>query len=195
MSDIVPEIDKRRSYRALSDRQIPVQIIDRIIKAASWAPSCFNNQPWYFLAAYEEEALRKMRESLAGGNSWAQKAPVLIAAITRPDLDCRLSEGREYAFFGLGLAVENLLLQAVREGLYAHPMAGFKPKAIHEAFEIGREYTVLTLIAVGYPGELSDLSPELREAEGSARQRLPEEQVFFRNRWFGDRAKEREENG
>ncbi len=39
---------KRRSRRALSIRKVGRAKLKRMLDAARWAPSCFNNQPWAF---------------------------------------------------------------------------------------------------------------------------------------------------
>ena len=47
-----------------------------LIEAARFAPSCFNEQPWRFIIADEEESLKKIRNVLMPGNQiWANKAP------------------------------------------------------------------------------------------------------------------------
>jgi glutaredoxin-dependent peroxiredoxin len=80
--------------------------------------------------------------------------PCIVCVATEAELDCRLSGRREYALFDAGLAVQNLLLQATREGLVAHPIAGFKPVEIKNLLGIPKKYTLITLVVLGYPGSL-----------------------------------------
>lgn len=183
MSQLISEINERRAKRALSEKKIPEDVVRRIMTAATYAPSCSNNQSWRFLVVMEEQALGKIREALAGGNYWAKKAPVMVAVATRLDLDARLSDRRDYALFDCGLATENLQLQAVREGLYVHPMAGFDPLKVKEAFQIPEEFIVITLVALGYPGESSHLNDKHRELENSPRFRKPESEVICYDNW------------
>ena len=102
------------------------------------------------------------------------------------DLDAQLSDRRDYALFDSGLATENLQLQAVKEGLYVHPMAGFDPLKVKEAFQIPDEFIVITLVALGYPGESSHLSEKHQKAEQSPRARKPESEVICYNNWGFD---------
>ena len=183
MSELLKEIDERRANRALSDEPVPPETLARIMTAATYAPSCFNNQPWRFLAMTESGALTKARNALSDANYWAQKAPVLVAVATKNDLDCQLSDGRDYAFFDCGLATQNLLLQAVKEGLFAHPMAGFDPLIVKEVFDIPDKYTVITLVALGFPGNDVHLSEKHIKAESSLRFRRPEREVICYNAW------------
>ena len=183
MPELLEEIESRRANRALSEEKIPDETLARIMTAATYAPSCFNSQSWRYLVASDDSALVKMREALTEGNYWAQKAPVLIAVVTKADLDCQLSDGRDYAFFDCGLATQNLLLQAVKEGLYAHPMAGFDPLVVKKNFNIPEEFTVITLVAVGLPGSDAHLSEKHLKLETSPRSRKPEQEVICYNAW------------
>jgi nitroreductase len=183
MAGLLNEIEQRRARRALSDKKIPSAIVDRVMKAATFAPSCFNSQPWRFMVVTDDGALGKLHESLSGGNYWAKKAPLLIVVATKLTLDARLNDGRDYALFGCGLATENLLLQAVADGLIAHPMAGFDPLVVKEAFDLPEDYIVINLIAVGYPGSSEGLSDKHVTAESSERNRKDETEVICYNKW------------
>jgi nitroreductase len=94
-----------------------------------------------------------------------------------------LSDNRNYALFDTGLAVESMMLQAVHEGLYVHPMAGFKPEKVREISGVPEEYTVITVIAFGVPGNIEGLSDELQKREAAPRQRKPLDEVVFEGVW------------
>jgi nitroreductase len=179
MSELIREIEIRRAKRALDDLPIPQTVVDRIMLAATYAPSCSNKQPWRFVIVQSEEGRTKIQEGIASGNYWAKKAPLFILSCTRTDLDCQLSEGRNYAFFDLGLSVENLLLQATKEGLIAHPMAGFDPVKLKAFFAIPDDYVLMTVIAVAYPGGEAGLSEKHLETEHSQRARKSISEVIF----------------
>ncbi len=183
MADLLKEIDQRRAKRALSEKKIAQEIIDRLVKAATFAPSAFNSQPWRLMIVTGEQSLEKLHGALSGGNYWAKKAPLMVVVATKLDLDARLSDGRDYALFGCGLATENLLLQAFADGLYAHPMAGFDPLIVKEAFSIPENYIVITLVAVGFPGVTDDLSEKHVAAESSERNRKDEAEVICYDQW------------
>jgi nitroreductase len=183
MADIVPEIEQRRAKRALSTQTVPPETIERIMDAAVLAPSCANNQPWRFVVVNEEPALSQVKAALSDGNYWAKQAPLIIVVCTQEELDCRPTDGRKYALFDTGLAAGNCILQAVREGLIAHPIAGFTPDAVRRACGIPNEVTVITLIIVGLPGDTTPLSQKHILAESAARVRLPRDRVVMFNSW------------
>ena len=183
MQDILEPISRRRAKRALSEKRIPEEVRDRLLEAATLAPSCFNNQPWRFLVLDDSKALEMARPFLAGGNYWAERSPLIIGVVTRKELDCELDGGREYAFFDCGLAVQNLILQATAEGLIAHPIAGFRAPEMRAAFGIDESLVLLTLVIIGFPGTMDHLSEKHLEAEKSPRDRKAISEVVSYNEW------------
>lgn len=181
MATVMKEIQDRRARRALDEaKDVPREVVDRMLEAAHMAASCSNKQPWRFLVGDADPVRQTLRDHLLGGNYWAQKAPVLMAVATRATDDARLDEGREYAPFDTGMAVAHLLLQATHEGLIAHPMAGFKPGPLKKELGLPDDVVIYALIAVGYPGDESHLSEKHLESEHSERDRKPIEDVASR---------------
>lgn len=54
-------LDTRRSVRDYSDKDIPKEVIENIIKAASTAPSGAHKQPWTFCAISNKDLKHKIR--------------------------------------------------------------------------------------------------------------------------------------
>jgi len=185
--DVLAVLAARRARRAISPEPISREALLSLIDAASLAPSCYNKQPWRFIAATGGTELEELRASLSKGNEWALKAPALVAALTKPSLDCRLDEGRDYALFDTGLAVMSLLIQAQSQGLVAHPMAGFDPKAARKALRVPPDYVIICVIAVGKPGAASGLDERQKAMEAAPRSRKPMGSVYaigaFREEW------------
>ena len=185
MSEIISEINARRARRALSEEPVDQEALDRVFGAAIMAASCSNKQPWRFLVCTTDGSIDDAREALTPGNYWARKAPVLVVVMTANELDCQLNDERNYAWFDTGMAVAHLLLQATREGLYAHPMAGFNPMVLREKFDIGSETRIITMVAIGKPGDSSHLNEKHLESEKSERTRKPIDEVVSRESWTG----------
>lgn len=181
----LPEIKKRRAYRAISEKSVPKEVIERVLNAAVKAASCANKQPWRFIVVNEQAVLDQVKEHLSSGNYWAKRSPFIVAVCTKNELDAQLSDGRNYAFFDTGMAVGNMLLQGVREGLYTHPIAGFSPPPVKEILHITDDVTLLTLVIFGYPGDASGLSDKHKESEVSDRSRKPMDEVVGYDRWPG----------
>ncbi len=180
---ILKEVNERRALRAISGKPVGEVIIERLMEAAVLAPSCANKQPWRFLVLNRKETLDIARKHFSGGNYWALESPLVIAVVTREDLDARLSGNRDYAFFDTGMACMNLQLQAQKEGLVSHPIAGFEAPELRRDLGISENYTLLTLIILGYPGSPEGLNEKHRAAEEAPRSRRPLSEVVCYNTW------------
>jgi nitroreductase len=74
-------------------------------------------------------------------------------------LDRELLNGPEReAHFDLGIATQNLLLGAAEKGISGCRIASF-PKDIGKALSLGGRYSVLLVLALGYPAEKVMLEP------------------------------------
>lgn len=179
---------RRHSKRSFLDKPVPEDALLRILEAARWAPSANNNQPWRFVVVRDPARLQAFREALNRGNRWAWKAPVLIAVAARAEDDVvRKDDPVTYHLFACGLAVENLLLAAVAEGLMAHPMAGYSAPKVKAALDIPEAYSVVTVIALGYEGPIDLLDEETRAKDERPRTRKPFAETVAWDRWtFGD---------
>lgn len=185
MSEIIKEITDRRARRGLSEESIDKSVLERIFNAATLSPSCSNKQPWRFMVCTTDGSIEEAREALLGGNYWAKKAPVLVVVMTSDDLDCKRNDDRNYAWFDTGMAVMNLMLQATREGMIAHPMAGFDPMVLREKFNIGDETRIITMIALAKPGATDHLGEKHLAQETEDQTRRPIGEVFSWEKWAG----------
>ncbi|MCI2426343.1 nitroreductase family protein [Candidatus Acetothermia bacterium] len=176
----------RRAKRALSTKPVDAEEIQSLIEAAHLAPSCFNNQPWRFIVIDDKEKLAATKEAMPTGNYWTAPAPVIIAITSQRDLDCKLSDKRDYFLFDCGIAVGNLLIQATEMGLIAHPIAGYNPMKIKEILKIPADYVLITLVIVAHPGDPATLSKDHRVVELGERIRKPLVEVMARNQFIAE---------
>lgn len=180
---LVPVIRERRSLRAFDPTQPSEAVLRRVFDAARWAPSGGNGQPWRFVVARAgSEAFDRLGETLRAGNAWARSAPVLILALVKTvhDRPGKPVRANRRALLDLGLAVENLLLQAAEEGIGTHPMAGFD--ADDAAGVVGmpsENHQAVLMIALGRWGDASLLEPEVRAKDERPRTRLPLDEIVF----------------
>jgi nitroreductase len=155
-----------------------------MLEAARWAPSCFNDQPWRFLVfdGTDAAALSTARDCLVEGNRWARPAPVLLLSVARETFQ-RNGKPNRHGQHDVGLATENLLLQAEALGLAAHPMAGFDSARARQSFGIPEGFTPMAMIAVGFAAPEASLSPEALQKESAPRTRQPVGEIAFAGRW------------
>lgn len=184
-NDIHELLRERRSSRVMDpDRAIPPAWIGLLLEAARWAPSAGNMQPWRYLVFDERvpEALESARACLNPGNqAWALRAPLLMLAVTR---EVKEDGSKNYAAqHDLGLANENLLLQAIALGLHCRPMAGFDHQKAARSFSIPEGYRPMVMIALGFPGRLEDLPDKVQAKEAVGRRRHPVESFAYHGEW------------
>lgn len=183
---IHPLLQKRWSPRAFSDELLSKEQIQTLFEAARWAPSSYNDQPWFFLyATRDNEAQhKKLLSCLNEGNrSWAQKAPLLVVAIARPYFS-RNSKPNRHAWHDVGQAIAHLTIQATAMDLYVHQMAGFSPEKTIEIYNIPDEYEPVTTFVVGRLGDPENLEDEgKRTSETKPQQRKPQEEFVFEGAW------------
>ena len=184
---ILDLLARRWSPRAFSERAVDRETLASLFEAARWAPSSGNGQPWSFLVATKDNPAEHARLAsvLVSGNAWAHKAPVLALSVAT--LDRAIDKPNRHAYHDVGLATENLVVQAHSMGLVIHMMAGFNVDKAREIFEIPAGYDPLTMIAIGYPGHPDSLSEELRAKDLAPRQRKPIGEFVFSGK-FGQPA-------
>jgi nitroreductase len=182
---IHPLLAQRWSPRAFSDRPVENEKLLSLLEAARWAPSCFNEQPWRFIIATKTEPTEHERllACLVEANQlWARNAPVLMLSVTKINFSHNDKPNKQ-AQHDLGLAVENLVIQAEALGLATHQMGGFKADTARSTFSIPEGFEPIAAIAIGYPAEPDTLPEPLRERELAPRERNPIRDFVFAGSW------------
>jgi len=178
-------LSRRWSPRAFSDRAVAPDALRSLWEAARWAASCFNEQPWRFLAATKEDPheFSRLLSCLVEGNiTWAQHAPVLMVSVANKHFD-HDGDLNPHAWHDVGQAVANLTVQATALGLFVHQMAGILPDKIRELYQIPDSYEPVAGIALGHAGNPDRLPDKLRQRELVKRTRKPIGEFVFAGRW------------
>jgi nitroreductase len=185
MSSTLKEIvETRRAYRSLAPFEVTEDLIHDFADCVKLSPSCFNNQPWRFVFAYDLVVLSKLFEAMSKGNEWTDQASLIIAVFSEESLDCRV-KGRNYYLFDTGMASAYLILRATEMGLVAHPIAGYDEDKVKEILDIPVNMTVITLIIMGK--KMDGISPLLDEKKAQGEKvrppRLDFDKFVFLNRF------------
>jgi len=184
IADVVDAIRTRRAKRALQEKPVEDEKLEALVEAVRLSASCFNNQPWRIVICRGPEALEQVKGTLAKGNVWATRAPVIMVVAARPPDDCQLSDKRDYFLFSTGLAMGQLELRATELGLIAHPIAGYNPLKAKEMLGIPEDFVVITYVIVGYPGgDDSLLSDKQKASEAERPERKPVSENFYLDKW------------
>ena len=178
-------IVRRWSPYAFMDKPIEKEKISQLFEAARWAPSAFNEQPWRFIAADKRDPKNfdKMLSCLVDANqAWAKNSALLLILVVSKNSSYN-NEPNRWAAHDCGLALENLLLEAVDLSLAAHPMGGFSPDKVRELYDVPQDFEPLVAIAVGYHAGEETISDELKERELSERERKALSETIFAGKW------------
>ena len=182
----IQEILKRRwSPRAFADRMVESEKLRSLFEAARWAPSSFNEQPWFFIVATKEkleEHARLLSCLVEKNQQWARLAPVLMVSIAKLKFE-KTGKPNRHAFHDVGLAMGNMLVEATALGLCVHQMAGFSPEKVREIYGVPEEFEPVAAIALGYAAEVDVLPDTFREQELGPRTRKPIGSFVFQGNW------------
>jgi nitroreductase len=181
---VSPLIARRWSPRALDETaELSDDSLRALLEAARWAPSFGNTQPARYLAGRRgDDTFDRILGTLNRGNqSWAHRAAALFIGVM---VTSNEKGDIPYAEYGLALASQNLVLQAVHDGLVAHQMAGFDPDKVRAEFSVPGHAVPRVAIAVGKPAPAEVLADERNIArEQAPRSRIPLGEFAFRESW------------
>lgn len=183
---IQPVLTNRQS--PLSFNAAPVSADDRaaLLEAARWAPSSFNEQPWRIvygdLHENADDHDRIAQLLVPGNRRWAQAAPLLMVTCAATTM-ARTGDKNAHAWHDMGAAMAQLAIEATARGLVIHQMGGIDRTAARAALRVPDGFDVVAGVAVGHPGEISALEPDLAARQQLPRTRKPASELFFAGRF------------
>jgi nitroreductase len=186
--ELFDEMRTRRSCRHFSDRDVPRDLVERLIAVANTAPSGANRQPWRFVAVNDPAVKTQIREAAEAEErenyqrrmpaEWLEAlepigtdehkpfletAPWLIA-IFRVDWEIR--DGRKlknyYPIESAGLAAGFFLAACHMVGLATLTHTPSPMRFLREILGRGENEKPYLLIPIGYPNEDCEV-PDLKK--------------------------------
>jgi 5,6-dimethylbenzimidazole synthase len=169
--DLFRTLKERKSCRDFLTDSIDIKDIEKILAAASWAPSPLNLQPWQFIVITNREVKGKIFEEAERSRLWAleksgwkwldgyrmdflKSVPVIIAVTGDPKktgVDMFMEDGHTGYQHACAAAIQNMLLAAHALGISSFWFAFFHKKAVKEILEIEEEKTLIALVCLGRP--------------------------------------------
>lgn len=184
-------MDQRRSVREFSDRPIPFEVIENIVRTASTAPSGAHKQPWTFVVVGDPEIKTKIRqaaekeefESYNGrmsqewledlqpfGTDWHKPfleiAPYLIV-VFRKAYDLQpdgIQRKNYYVQESVGIACGLLLTAIHQAGLIALTHTPSPMNFLQNILQRPENERPFLLVPVGYPAEGTMVPDLLRKS-------------------------------
>jgi coenzyme F420-0:L-glutamate ligase/coenzyme F420-1:gamma-L-glutamate ligase len=173
----------RRSIRAYTDDKIANDLIEHILRVATWAPSAHNRQPWRFAVVKSPDkrhllarAMGSQLESDLRADSVPEEviradversyrritgaAVAVCLCMSMVDMDVYPDASRNHseemmAIQSTAMAGQNLLLAAHAAGLGACWMCAplFCPEIVRETLDLPQDWQPQALITMGYPDQ------------------------------------------
>jgi nitroreductase len=143
-------IASKRDQRQYADREIPEEIVRRILDAGRIAGSAKNRQPWRFLVLENQELRERVAETVyAPRNLLGSQLAIAIVVTGSPGFDA-------------GRAAQNMMLAAWNDGVTSCPNGMPDRAGTGEILSLGADEEVVTVLAFGYPARAPN--PEGRTA-------------------------------
>lgn len=149
--ELLDVIKSRRSIRKYKDEKPPIELINKCIEVALYAPSARNSQPWSFIVVKNKEVIQKLSKAQPY-TKFLEDAPYVVVALADEKKSNHWLED-------LGCAIMLLLLEAHSLGLGAcwgaiyHPENRQRENYVRELLNIPEKLRIIACIGIGYPDE------------------------------------------
>jgi nitroreductase len=163
-------IINRRSIRKYKFKKIEDEKINLLLKAAMYAPSAMNLQPWHFVVINSERVLNETVKSIPHAEMIKQSGNAILVCG-----DSSLEKNESWLIQNCSAAVQNILLTAYDMQLGScwiavHGMTDVVNNVMKQ-FNLPSNIIPIALIALGYPHE-----------EVKAEDRFDKNKIHF-NKW------------
>ncbi len=170
MADFMEIIRERRSIRKYEEKDIPEDILNKVLDAVRWTPSWANTQCWEVVVVKDKTLKEKIKETVPKTNPASKaivEAPVLLALCGKLEssgyyknkVTTKLGD---WYMYDLGLATQTICLTAHSLGLGTVIVGLFEHDRAKEVLKVPEGYELVSLIPMGYPAKKSS-APKRRE--------------------------------
>jgi nitroreductase len=173
--DVFEAIEKRRSVRKYKLKPVERELTEKLLRAACWAPSGGNIQPWRFIVV-EDSMMLEMVRKISPGYFGGAPLAILVCSDKMRAYKVGGTLGRDYLTIAdCAMATENLVLAAYALGLGTCVVKSFSHAAMKEILEIPEGIEPELLVIVGHPDSVP-----------SPPRRIPLDEVVYLNK-FGQK--------
>ena len=141
-------IASKRDERAYADREVPDEIVLRILDAGRLSGSSRNTQKWRFVVVEDPGARERLANAVYAPDN--VRGAALVVAIVGSGFD-------------LGRAAQNMMLAAWNEGVTSCPNGIADAEGAARELGLGPDERAVVILSFGYPERPRD--PESRPAE------------------------------
>jgi nitroreductase len=129
------------AVREYQDREIPEDVLHRIVDAGRLTASARNAQPWHFVVVRKREGLRKLGSLVRTGGYTANAAAAIVVAC----------EKNPYAMSDASRAIQSMILAAWADGVGSNWTGFGGIEGVRKELGIPDDLDVLAVMPLGYP--------------------------------------------
>jgi nitroreductase len=145
-------IRTRRVIRAMSDRPIPLEDLERILEAGRWAPTGGNQRTLRFVAIRDPATLRVLR-MVSPGMLQRPAAAIVVCLDHEVVRVNEIPEDDPVLWVDVGTAMQTMLLAAHALGIGSGPVTSFPQAAVSVVLNLPPELTPELIVCLGYVDE------------------------------------------
>ena len=152
--DILEIIKSRRSIRAFQEKDIPQEIIEKMMEALIWAPSAGNLQSRKFYFVFNKKIKNELAQA-SFGQTFIAQAPLVIVGCLDINIEKKYGErGKNlYAICDVSASIENLMLYLQYEKLASCWVGAFQEEKVKKILNLSDNLRPIVICPVGYPAE------------------------------------------
>jgi len=150
--EVSDAVKVRKSVRAYDSKDIPEDVLARILEAGRISPSASNTQSWHFIVV--KDAVKRRTLSQHRWTKFLTESPVVIVG-------CGDKSDPDWYVIDVSIALQTMVLVATSEGIGTCWIGDFDEDEVRELCKIPKNFSVVCLLALGYPREKFDLGRAL----------------------------------
>ncbi len=143
---LVDTVLSRRSIRRYEQKEIPRDVLDKILEAGRQAPSAANKQPWHFIILTDSEIKKELSRGLF--SRFIKDTPVTIVGCAHKDLIAG-----KWSSVSTTIALQNMVIAAWTMGVGSCWIGDFNEAKVKKLLSIPEGWNVVALVSFGYPAE------------------------------------------
>jgi nitroreductase len=143
---LVDVVLSRRSIRRYEQKEIPKDVLDKILDAGRQAPSAANKQPWRFIVVTDPEI--KVELSKGMFNRFIKDTPVTIVGCAHKDIIAG-----KWSIVDTTIALQNMVIAAWAMGVGSCWIGDFNEGKVKKLLSIPENWNIVALVSFGYPAE------------------------------------------
>jgi len=143
---LVDVVLNRRSIRRYEPKEIPRDVLDKILEAGRQAPSAANKQPWHFIVLTDSEIKKELSKGMF--NRFIKDAPITVVGCAHKDLIAS-----KLSIVSTTIALQNMVVAAWAMGIGSCWVGDFSEEKVKKLLNIPESWNIVALVSFGYPAE------------------------------------------